>query len=336
MTTGLTLGKFAPFHRGHQHVIETAIAENEHVVVLIYDAPDVACNPLTTRADWIRRLHPQVEVMEARDGPTDVGRDPEITAMHDAYLQKTLAGRDITRFYSSEFYGQHVSLALGAEDRRVDPERTIVPVSGTIIRSDPFRFRAFIEPFVYWDLIVKVVFLGAPSTGKSTLVQCLAESFQTAWMPEYGREYWEQNHVDRRLSPSQLTEIAIEHRRREYQCCHEANRFLFIDTDATTTHLFSRSYHGYAETKLAELANQCGNRYDLCFVCQPDIPYDDTWDRSGEVQREVFQRQVETDLESRKTPFIRLFGSLDRRIREATTYIEGFEKFGPGIPLPRS
>ena len=38
--SGLTLGKFAPFHRGHQFVVETALAEMDEVIVIIYDAPE--------------------------------------------------------------------------------------------------------------------------------------------------------------------------------------------------------------------------------------------------------------------------------------------------------
>lgn len=38
VTVGLARGKFAPLHRGHQHVIETALREMDHVIVVIYDA----------------------------------------------------------------------------------------------------------------------------------------------------------------------------------------------------------------------------------------------------------------------------------------------------------
>ena len=83
---GLTLGKFAPLHRSHQHLIETALAETERLVVLIYDCPEVIAVPLGVRAAWIRRLYPQVEVIEAVDGPQQVGSAPEITRAHDAYI----------------------------------------------------------------------------------------------------------------------------------------------------------------------------------------------------------------------------------------------------------
>ena len=47
-------------------------------------------------------------------------------------------------------------------------------------------------------------------------------------------------------------------------------------------------------------------RDDLAFLCDSDIPYDDTWDRSGAVNRDVFQKQIVADLISRKVPFITL------------------------------
>ena len=311
--TGLTLGKFAPLHLGHQYLIERAIAENDNVVVIIYDSPEVTRIALETGAGWIRLLYPEVEVILARDGPTVVGNTPEITRLHDRYLQQLLKGWRITRFYSSEFYGDHVSQALGAIDCRVDEARKRVPISGTAIRSDPFRYRDYMNPLVYRDLVTKVVFLGAPSTGKTTLARHMADQLSTAWVPEYGREYWEKNQIDRRLSLSQLAEIAIGHREKEDQISQDANRFLFVDTDATTTYQFSLHYHGQVHPTVAEMAAECRERYHVCFLCETDIPYEDSWDRSGEVHRSFFQQQIEADLVARGIEFTRLSGDLMTR-----------------------
>lgn len=314
MTLGLTLGKYAPLHRGHQLVIERAIAENDHAIVVIYDAPEVTPVPLETRAGWIRTLYPSVEVILAKDGPTVVGETPEITSLHDAYLRQLLVGRDVTHFYSSEFYGHHVSQALGAIDCRVDDDRKQIPISATAIRQAPYRFRSYLETIVYSDLVTKVVFLGAPSTGKTTIARELAKRLKTKWVPEFGREYWESHHVDRRLTLEQLAEIAVGHREREDEIIANANRYLFVDTDATTTYQFSLDYHGEAHPRVAQLADSCRDRYQLCFVCDTDIPYDDTWDRSGEVHREKFQTKIESDLVRRNIKFIKLSGSLQCRV----------------------
>lgn len=58
---GLTLGKYAPLHRGHQFVFETALAQVDELIVLIY-ATEVTRIPLNVRAQWIRDLYPEVTV----------------------------------------------------------------------------------------------------------------------------------------------------------------------------------------------------------------------------------------------------------------------------------
>jgi HTH-type transcriptional regulator, transcriptional repressor of NAD biosynthesis genes len=321
MTHGLTLGKFAPLHRGHQSLIETALAEVDHLTIMIYDAPEQTRLPLSLRAGWIRALYPQVEVIECPDGPREVGANQATTSMHDAYILKTVGKRAITHFYSSEFYGEHVSRALGASDRRIDSSRVRYPVSGTRIRQDTYAQREWIAPLVYRDLISKVVFLGAPSTGKTTLAQAAADAFNTVWVPEYGREYWEQNQVDRRLTPTQLLEIALGHRQREDDAVANANRFMFIDTDATTTFMFAQHYHGAALPELVQLAETCKARYDVFLLCEDDIPYDDSWDRSGKMHRARFQDDIRADLRRRQIPFIPLKGSLEARVAQVRLVI---------------
>ena len=316
MRVGLTLGKFAPLHRGHQQLIETAIAETDHLIVLIYEAAETSI-PLSKRANWIRRLYPKVEVIEVRDGPVEVSDRPEITAQHDEFLKTLVGDRGITHFFSGEFYGEHVSRALGAIDRRVPRGAP----SGTAVRGDPFGRRADVHPLVYRDLVTKVVFVGAPSTGKTTLAERLAAEYATVWMPEYGREYWEKHQVGRRLTLEQLVELAVGHREREDALVADANRFLFVDTDATTTYVFSHYYHGAAHPRLAEMAANAKERYDIVFLCEDDIPYDDTWDRSGDVNRARMQEMIRADLASRGIEAIPLKGGVEQRLQRVAEVI---------------
>lgn len=72
-------------------------------------------------------------------------------------------------------------------------------------------------------------------------------------MPEYGREYWEQHQVNRRLTPAQLVEIAKGHLQREAALFYQAHQYLFVDTNAITTYMFALSYHGRVLPRLAEL-----------------------------------------------------------------------------------
>ncbi|MFO1066112.1 MAG: AAA family ATPase [Pirellulales bacterium] len=327
MKIGLTLGKFAPLHRGHQLVIETALAEMDHVIVMIYDVPDVTPVPLPVRAAWIRKLYPQVTVVEAWDGPLEVSHDPRITALHDEYICRRMSGRGVTHFYSSEFYGEHVSLALGAIDRRVDENRTQVPISATAVRERPHANRSYLDPVVLRDLSTHIVFLGAPCTGKTTIAQFAAAAFHTTWVPEFGREYWEQHQVDRRLTLEQLVEIGTIHRRREDESITVSSDILFVDTNALTTRMFSLYYHEQCHPELERMADECRSRYDITFVCDTDIPYDDTWDRSGQVFREVFQRRIIADLKTRKVPFAMLRGSIEQRLQQVQESLRAFRKY---------
>jgi HTH-type transcriptional regulator, transcriptional repressor of NAD biosynthesis genes len=324
--TGLTLGKFAPLHKGHQYMIETALREMNELVIMIYDADETEI-PLSVRAGWLKKLYPEATICEAWDGPQQIGDTLEIREMHEKYILETLNGRKITHFYSSEFYGEHMGRALGAVNRQVDPRRTMFPVSATMIRENPYQYRGFIDPMVYRDMITKIVFLGAPSTGKSTITEELAKRYDTVFMPEYGREYWEKHQVDRRLEPQQLVEIADGHIEREEKLLYEANRFLFIDTNAVTTYLFGMDYHGHVLQELENLALRAQSRYDVCFLCCEDIPYDDTWDRSGNQKRYEFQKKIIADLKERKLPYIELSGGLEDRIAAVEKVLSKFTKY---------
>ncbi|MBF0227490.1 MAG: AAA family ATPase [Desulfobacterales bacterium] len=324
---GLTLGKFAPFHKGHQLIIETALDEMDEVIVIIYNASDVTNIPLQIRSAWIKTLYPQVKVIEAWEGPMEVGNTREIQKIHEDYIINKLKISGISAFYSSEFYGSHMSKALNCENRQVDPERKIIPVSATQIRNAPFKCRNYIHPIVYKNLITNVVFLGAPSTGKTTLAEKLATEFNTEWMHEYAREYWTKNQINRKLSLEQLLDIAMDHIKLEDEKIQNSNVYLFTDTNAITTFMFSQYYYGKAHKELEKLALSASNRYDINFLCDIDIPYDDTWDRSGDAKRKIFQKQIIADLHARKLPYYLLKGTIEERIQKVKNILRKHKKY---------
>src|SRR5262249_13827553 len=138
----------------------------------------------------IRELYPQLEQLV---GLPDLLEWPENEDPGSAEVyaeQLRFLGR-FDRFYSSEpRYGRFAS-RLGAEPVVVDEARRHAPVSGTLIRSDPDRYRAFVSPHVYASLVRRVALVGTESSGKSTLAAALSARFDTVWVHEYGRELWE-------------------------------------------------------------------------------------------------------------------------------------------------
>lgn len=328
MNVGLTLGKYAPLHRGHQLLINKGSAETDLMIVMIYDHPEVTDIPLPVRAEWIRSSHPDVQVIECYDGPKESGYTPEIMKAHEDYVLKRLGGLKVTHFYSSEPYGEHMSKALGAIDCRVDPEKKTYPICGTKIRNDPSTFKAFLDRCVYRDLLLNVVLLGAPSTGKSTLSERLAEEFGTIFMPEYGREYWIKHQVNRRLNPIQLADLAQGHYAQENRLLfNEAKNILFTDTNAITTYVFGKYYHHSVAPELVKLAKKAETRYDITFLCDADFPFDDTWDRSGEGNRELLQKMTIAELRARRIPYTLLSGSIEERVKKVREVILNFNKW---------
>ena len=166
-----------------------------------------------------------------------------------------------------------------------------------------------------------VLFLGAPSTGKTSLVKALAEHYQEPWMHELGKDYWIKHQIDRRLSQDQLLEIAELHLAEELVLLEQANRFLFTDTNAITTYMFALDYYGFVEEGLTQLAQSAEQRYDWIFVCDTDIPYEDTWERSGAVFRSRFQQMIIDDLNTRGLKYELLSGSLKSRIETVIDYL---------------
>jgi HTH-type transcriptional repressor of NAD biosynthesis genes len=75
------------------------------------------------------------------------------------------------------------------------------------------------------------------------------------------------------------------------------------------------------------LALENAKRYDLFFLCDDDIPYDDTWDRSGDQKRHVFQKQIIADLKERRIPYIVLRGSLTERMATVDRVLAEFRKY---------
>ena len=162
-------------------------------------------------------------------------------------------------------------------------------------------------------MIKKIVFLGGPSTGKTTLCEILADELNTITVPEYGRDYWSQHQVNRRLSSEQLLHIAQTQNQWEDLATPKANRYLFCDTSAFTTWHFAMHYHQIALPELEQLAKACWQRYDLVVLCDDDIPYDDTWERSGDANRREFQAFNRQYLKKHGIKYILATGNIAQR-----------------------
>lgn len=330
---GLIVGKFAPLHRGHELLIRTALEQCERVSVWCYARPDFPAMPSPVRRGWLRavfpaHLYPGLDLLPDAPAPP---LDSADAATHNAYCRRVLAawGAEPDVVFTSEDYGEGFAAALGAEHRLVDRARAQVPVSGTRLRRDVHGLRAFLNPLVYAHFVQRVVILGAESTGKSTLTAALAQHFGTAHVREYGRDVYERE--DGHLNPEHFLEIALGHRalEREAASSGRAHRYVFSDTDAATTLMWSYLLTGQAVPELHALAEQCRARYRHTFVCSPDIAFEQDGWRSNKAVREVQQAHILQDLRTRGVDYTLLSGSVPERVAQVAAVLERSDQ--PGV-----
>lgn len=148
---GFTIGKFAPLHKGHQLLIETALKEMNEMYVVIYDTNIIDIN-VKQRANWIKQLYPDVHIIYAYNSPQKYGLDDESVKIQMEYLSELIKDIPVTHFYSSELYGEKVANYLNIRNRVVDLERKQIPISSTMVRKNYEENSKYIENFIYSDL----------------------------------------------------------------------------------------------------------------------------------------------------------------------------------------
>ncbi|TSC80340.1 MAG: NAD metabolism ATPase/kinase [Parcubacteria group bacterium Gr01-1014_29] len=152
-TTGLVVGKFAPFHSGHHHLLACAYASMDKLVVMLYDAPDCTNVPLVVRAHWIHAAFGRAVVIEGHNPPPRGVWNEYTMRQHEDFVKKLVGLHDITHVYSGEAYGERLALALGAEHVLVEKIFGELPLSATSLRRNPMLYQQYVQENVYGDLV---------------------------------------------------------------------------------------------------------------------------------------------------------------------------------------
>ncbi len=320
---GAIVGKFLPPHRGHHHLIDTALAGCERVVVFVCERPDDPI-PGARRAEWIVQRHPRVEV-QVIDDRYDA-QDSKVWADN---VRRWL-GRAPDAVFTSEDYGDDFARHLGAHHFKVDPLRRTVPISGTTIRRDPHAHWDFLESGARGWYARRVVVLGAESTGTTTLARTLAESLDTQWVPEYGREYSWTRDMSKPWTDWEFEQIAAEQNFREDAAAGQCNRVLVCDTDSLATLIWQRRYMGRPSAGVARLAT--ARRADLYLLTGDEIPFVQDGIRDGEHIRHDMHRWFEKLLAAQRVPWAVLRGDQAERLEAAQRAVGALFEFSAWKP----
>ena len=313
MTRGLVLGKFLPYHVGHAHLIRTARAAVDELVVLVCSLERESI-PGPYRFAWVRDAHPDCRVIHVAD---EVPQTPEESAefwpIWTALISRYAGKVDVV--FTSESYGDELARHIGAQHVCVDRERKTVPISASEIRADPMQ---------HWDLIPRVTqpyfakrvaLLGTESTGKTTLSQWLAKRFNTTWVEEYGRPYCETRPA-LTLQLIDFAAIAWGQVTWEEDGALGANRVLICDTELHTTATWSDIVCGERPPGLTEAAR--ARHYDLVLLLsEVGTPWVDDGLRVLSGRRAEHTRILREELEAAGREYVVLSGSFAEREREA-------------------
>jgi len=369
---GLVVGKFSPLHLGHELLIETARAACDELLVLSYSQPEFERCSAAVRERWLQARCPGVTALVLDDARlaqqcASRGVEPRHLPPNDApdevqchfvgRLLIDLLGTTVDAIFTSESYGDGFAASLSAQFQAMDPGHAPVvhvsvdaarvkrPVSGSAVRADPAAWRTMVAPEVFADLVPRLCLLGGESSGKTTLAQALAERLQTTWVPEYGRERWEQvgggvlsvdelvhvaqvqvqREIDAAqvgggvLSVDELVHVAQVQVQREIDAAQAANGWLVCDTSPLTTLQYCLLDHGQAPEKLQRLAER---PYDLAVLCAGDFGFVQDGTRRDDAFRAEQQARTIEALQQLGARYLTVHGSVEERIAQVLTALQ--------------
>ena len=349
---GLIIGKFYPPHRGHEYLIRAALRHCQRVSVLVLASSDEKLS-MHLRAQWLRECFPDAGhlwvIAELDDVPVDYD-DAAIWLAHVDVMKRALR-RDaeesgitppaVDAVFSSESYGAELARHFDARHVCLDQARALYPISGTQARADLPGQWMQLPPSVRAGLALRVVVVGAESTGTTTLARALCAALQarggvwqrTAWVAEYGREFSANLLAITRAHDAAATpfdivwmeddfvHIAQEQTRRENRAAREGGPVLVCDTDAFATRIWHERYRGHPSAGVERVAAAMPSRALYLLTDDGDVPFEQDGMRDGEHLRPWMTERFTRELTLGRVPWHLVTGSPEERVAVALQHV---------------
>ena len=168
--------------------------------------------------------------------------------------------------------------------------------------------------------MLKILFTGPESTGKSYLAQNMAEHFGTLWVPEYARLYL--NQLQRPYRQEDLLKIAKGQLQLEEDMAAQFPPLLFCDTSLLVIKIWSLVKYGTCHPWIEHQLTT--HHYDLYCLCGIDLPW--TFDPLREhpqlEDREALYQMYLKELKSLNRPYLEVNGSKEGRSQNCVKAIQ--------------
>ena len=320
MTKAFVFGKFLPFHKGHEAMINFALSKCDILTVLVCCSDKENISD-TIRKSWIEKTFEKQKNVEIKtfnylenELPNTSETSKEVSEIWADIFKKQLP--DYSLLITSEEYGNFVAAIMNIQHIAFDIPKKLFPVSATAVRKDVFANWKFLPDSVKPDFAIKVVILGTESTGKTTLAEKLSKHFNCSLVLEAAREIIVNSN---NFSVDDLYHVATEHAKRIDETILADSPLLIIDTDIHIT----KSYSLFTFEKELEISANIynSNIANLYLYLNNDVEYLQDGTRLSEDERnllDLLHRQVLTD---HNINIIEIKGDWDRRYEKAVEQI---------------
>lgn len=311
-TRGLVIGKFCPPHAGHLFLMATAQQHCDRLSIILCENP---ADPIAAglRAQWLRELVPAAELLVA----PDIGRHADSAAWAAYSLEILGFAPDVV--FTSEDYGEAYARLMGCRHMLVDRERLAHPVAASQVLQAPLAHWAQLSPPIRAYFAARVCLVGAESSGKSSLAEALARRYESVWVPEYGRWYYEgRMHAlgQDNWEDGELELIARQQNLLEDSLARHANRLMFCDTNAFTTAVWQLRLLGHISPAVEA---QCrGRSYAQWLLTDIDFPFVQDGTRETLQAREQMQALIRRELDRLGQEYVVVSGSPEARLEQCT------------------
>jgi len=321
MIKAFVFGKFLPFHKGHEAMINFALSKCDFLTILVC-ASDKEKISGTVRKTWIeesfaKRKNVEVEILDYLESelPNTSVTSLQVSEIWANVFKKRFP--DYSLVITSEEYGKLVASFMHIEHIAFDIPKKEVPVSATAVRRDIFANWKFLPNSVKADFAIKIVLLGTESTGKTTLAKKLVEHFNCGLVLEAGRDIIANSNS---FSFDDLHLVAKEHARRIDQAISGNSPLIIIDTDIHIT----KSYSRYIFQKELEIDMEIykSNSASLYLYLDNNVEYVQDGTRLNELERNLLDRSHRQVLKENNVSFVELSGNWAERYEKAVEQVD--------------
>lgn len=167
--------------------------------------------------------------------------------------------------------------------------------------------------------IKKIVILGAESTGKTTLCEQLANHYNTAFVPEYARTYFEEHDINN-YSTNDLEIIAKNQLELEKNSIKKANTYLFCDTSLITVKIWSTHKFNIVPKFITKHIKP--SDYNLYLILSNDVKWIEDPQRRNEDLREHLFKWNKHELQKLNVDYKIIKGLGEERLKCAVKLID--------------